>query len=165
MEILTRAQTHKLGKVRIVGSGLNEIIYIDEAISRAEEQGLDLVLVSSDTTPPVVRIQDFKKLEYEKKKAKKANKQTSGLKEIQFKINISEHDLQTKIKKIDSFLERGDKVKISLRLKGREKDNPDRANDLVDKICQQVVCKFSKIPGPIPMAILEPSKVTVKKAK
>lgn len=164
MEILSRAAAHKLSKVRMVGDGCNEIIHISEAFSRAEDRGLDLVLVSMDSTPPVVRIQDFKKLEYEKKKAKKASKQTSALKELQFKINISDHDLQTKIAKIEKFLERGDKVKIMVRLKGRERENPERADQLIDRIIEAVDCRPNKIPGPIALAILEPAKV-VKKPK
>lgn len=158
MEILSRASQHNLSKVRMVGNGVNEIIHISEAFSRAEDLGLDLVLVSNDAVPPVVRIQDFKKLEYEKKKAKKASKASSGLKEIQFKVNISEHDLATKVNKIEKFLERGDKVKISVRLKGRERENPERAFELLDKIGVAVPCKFNRIPGPIALAILEPAK-------
>jgi len=142
----------------MVGNGLNEIIHISEAFGRAEDLGLDLVLVSTDVKPPVVRIQDFKKIEYEKKKARKANKQVSSLKEIQFKINISDHDLATKINKIEKFLERGDKVKISVRLKGRERENPERAYDLLNRVETSVECKANKIPGPMAISILEPIK-------
>lgn len=148
----------------MVGNGINEIIHINEAFGRAEDLGLDLVLVSDTVVPPVVRIQDFKKLEYEKKKAKKANKQTSSLKEIQFKINISEHDLATKINKIEKFLERGDKVKLSVRLKGRERENPDRAYELLDRVAASVECKANKIPGPMALTILEPVKSISSKA-
>lgn len=144
----------------MVGEGVNEVISITEALKRAEEIGLDLVLVSSDAKPPVVRIQDFKKIEYEKKKAKKAQKTSSALKEIQFKINISEHDLATKISKIDKFLKRGDKVKISVRLKGRERETPERAHNLLERVEKAVECKVTKIGGPIAMAILEPVKQT-----
>lgn len=164
LEIISRASAHKLNKVRMVGDGVNEIIHINEAFGRAEDLGLDLVLVSSDARPPVVRIQDFKKIEYEKKKAKKANRQTSMLKEIQFKINISDHDLMTKISKIDKFLKRGDKVKVSVRLKGRERENPERAHDLIERVASEVDCKVNKIGGPVAMAILEPNKVAGKAA-
>jgi len=158
LEIISRATAHKLSKVRMVGRGTNEILHITEALDMAEADGLDLVLVSAEVQPPVVRIQDFKKIEYERKKARKIHK-PSVLKEIQFKVNISDHDLQTKIAKINSLLEGGDKVKISVRLKGRERESPERAESLVDRVCQAVVCKFSKVPGPIPSAILEPAKV------
>lgn len=164
LEILTRAAASKLGQVRVVGEGLNEIMSIQEAFNRAEDMGLDLVMVGIDSKPPVVRIQDFKKLEYEKKKAKKANKQTSTLKEIQFKVNISDHDLATKVNKIKEFLNRGDKVKISVRLKGRERETPERSFELVHKIATLVDGKLSMIPGPIAMAMFEPTKAPTKSA-
>jgi translation initiation factor IF-3 len=165
LEILNRVSARKLNQVRMVGEGVNEVISIMDAMKRAEEVGLDLVLVSTDAKPPVVRIQDFKKIEYEKKKAKKANKASSTLKEIQFKINISEHDLSTKISKIDTFLKRGDKVKISVRLKGRERENPERAHNLLARVEKAVECKVTKMGGPIAMAILEPVKQTTKPVK
>ncbi|MBP6218921.1 MAG: translation initiation factor IF-3 [Oligoflexales bacterium] len=161
MERLSRTEILRLGsKVRLVGEGLNEIVSPLEAYNRAEEQGLDLILLSTDATPPVLRIQDLKKLEYEKKKAKKSQKHAvSVLKEVQFKINISEHDLATKVSKIEKFLERGDKVKISLRLKGRERENMARADELISKVIAMVPCKASKSIFPTPMALLEPVKV------
>ena len=165
MEILSRASAHKLSQVRMVGEGGNEIIHISEAFGRAEDQGLDLVLVSMDSSPPVVRIQDFKKLEYEKKKARKASKQTSCLKEVQFRVNISDHDLQTKVSRIEKFLERGDKVKIMVRLKGRERESPERAHQLIDRVAEAVDCRVNKLPGPIAIAIFEPQKKTKKTAR
>ena len=166
MEVLNRINSKKLDRVRMVGRGINEIISINEALGQAEDKGLDLVLVSADVSPPVVRIQDFKKLEYEKKKAKKSSKQvTSSLKEIQFKVNISEHDLTTKISKIATFLKRGDKVKISVRLKGREREKPERAFELINKISESVECKKINLSAPGPMAILEPVKLSLKKTR
>ncbi len=159
MEILNRTTAAKLDKVRMVGRDLNEIITIGEALTRAEDLGLDLVLVSADVNPPVVRVQDFKKLEYEKKKARKASaKQSQTLKEIRFMVNISDYDLETKVNKIDKFLKRGDKVKIMVRLKGRERETPNRAYELLDKVAQKVECKYTKIEGPMAIAILEPVK-------
>ena len=111
MEILNRKSAHRLDKVRMVGKGINEIIGIEEALSAAEDRGLDLVLVSEDVSPPVVRIQDLKKIEYEKKKARKKKQPTNALKEIRFLINISDHDLAIKTDKIGKFLEKGNKVK------------------------------------------------------
>ncbi len=165
MEILNRASASKLSTVRMVGDDINEIVNIQEAMARAEDMGLDLVLVSGDARPPVVRIQDFKKIEYEKKKARKSTKQSTSIKEIQFKINISDHDLATKVSKIEKFLERGDKVKISVRLKGREKENPGRALDLIDRVGKSVECKVNTVPGGFAMAILEPVKAPTKGAK
>lgn len=161
MKVLERADLRTMRDVRLVGEGLNDIVPIMEAWRKAEDEGLDLVLVSSaDATPPVVRIQDFKKLQYEKKKKQRQNKHKTELKEIQLKANISDHDLQTKVNNIERFLQRGDKVKIVVRLKGRERDTPQRAHDLIDKVSQsvEVSCKINKIPGPIATVILEPAK-------
>ncbi len=164
LEVIGRSAAHRFGKVRLVGEGINEITTIQDAVRQAEDMGLDLILVSDEATPPVVRIEDFKKLEYEKKKAKKANKQAvSALKEVQFKVNISEHDLATKLDKINKFLDRGDKVKISVKLKGRERENPERAFELLKKVSSSVECKVNFIPGPIAISILEPVKKTTKK--
>jgi translation initiation factor IF-3 len=157
-------------QVRLVGEGVNDIVSAVEAWNRAEAQGLNLVIVSNeDAIPPVVKIEDFKKLMFEKKKAKAAQKtqtkkRKSELKEVQFKANISDHDLQTKINSIDKFLERGDKVKVTVRLKGRERDNPQRAYDLIDKVSSLIKtqCKITKMKGPIAMALFETGSPTAK---
>lgn len=158
MDILTRAMARSVPKVRLVGEGTNEIVPTEFALRQADDVGLDLVIVSDKSDPPVVRIQDYKKLEYEKKKAKKKQAHSSELKEIQLKVNISDHDLQTKIGAIKRFLERGDKVKVSVRLKGRERESPERAQALIQKVSEQVECKVSRIPGPMTIAILEAAK-------
>ena len=158
MDVLTRAMARSFPKVRLVGEGSNEIVPTEFALRQADEQGLDLVIVSDKSDPPVVRIQDYKKLEYEKKKAKATQGRTSELKEIQLKVNISDHDLETKISAIRRFLERGDKVKVTVRLKGRERESPERAQALITRVSQSVECKMSKLPGPMTMAILESIK-------
>jgi len=164
LEILTRARANSFGEVRLVGNGENKIVHIQDAFEQAMDLGLDLVLVSDESTPPVVRIQDFKKLEYEKKKARKSQKKahSSQLKEIRLMVNISEHDLETKKSKMVKFLERGDKVKVVVRLKGRERETPERAHELLDKVASSIECKATKVPGPMAIVILEPSKVKAK---
>lgn len=160
MKVLERADLRMMKEVRLVGEGRNDIVQALEALRLAEEEGLDLVLVSApEAIPPVVRIEDFKKLQYEKKKKLKANRQTSDLKEIQLKANITDHDLHTKVSAIEKFLGRGDKVKVVVRLKGRERDNPQRAHDLVERVLTSVTVanKAHKIPGPIATAIIEPA--------
>lgn len=155
MDIFTRAMARSVPRVRLVGEGSNEIVPTDFALRQADEQGLDLVIVSDKSDPPVVRIQDYKKLEYEKKKARAKQTRTSEMKEIQLKVNISAHDLQTKISAIKRFLERGDKVKVTVRLKGRERESPERASQLIARVAENVECKYSKLPGPINIAIFE----------
>jgi translation initiation factor IF-3 len=156
LDIITRAMARTFPKVRLVGEGSNEIVPTEFALQQADDAGLDLVVVSDKSDPPVVRIQDYKKLEYEKKKARQTKQKSSELKEIQLKVNISDHDLQTKINNILRFIERGDKVKVTVRLKGRERDTPERAHQLVARVTESVTCKVTRIPGPIAMALLEP---------
>ncbi len=126
-----------------------------DALAKAEAEGLDLCLISDKGDTPVAKIQDFKKIQYEQKKAKK-KQIVQELKEIQLKLNIADHDFVTKQSAVNRFLDRGDKVKIVVRLKGRERENPERARLLLDRMINSVKCKASHVPGPITMAILEP---------
>lgn len=157
MQVINRAAARNYTKVRLVGDDSNEIVSVLEALSRAEEAGLDLVMISDKGDFPVMRVQDFKKVQYELKKAKK-KQVVQELKEIQLKLNIADHDFQTKLNAIDKFLVRGDKVKVVVRLKGRERENPERARQLLDRVISNVKCKPNYVPGPITMAILEPTK-------
>lgn len=157
MQVINRAAARNYTKVRLVGDETNEIVSVLEALSRAEEAGLDLVMISDKGDFPVMRVQDFKKVQYELKKAKK-KQIVQELKEIQLKLNIADHDFQTKMNAIERFLGRGDKVKVVVRLKGRERENPERARALLDKVITGTKCKASHVPGPITMAILEPVK-------
>jgi translation initiation factor IF-3 len=157
LQVINRVAARNYTKVRLVGEETNEIVSVLEALSRAEEAGLDLVMISDKGDFPVMRVQDFKKVQYELKKAKK-KQVVQELKEIQLKLNIADHDFQTKINAIDKFLVRGDKVKVVVRLKGRERENPERARQLLDRVITNVKCKPNYVPGPITMAILEPVK-------
>ena len=157
MEILNRQDALALKRVRLVYDGGNDIVDASEAWEKAEETGLDLVLVSDETTPPVVRIQDFKKIEYEKKKQRKQAKRFD-VKEIRFMANISDHDFQTKMSKISKFLEKGHKVKVTVRLKGRERELPERAHAIINRVGEAIECKLTRVPGPMATAVLEPLK-------
>jgi len=154
LEVLTRQQARNVPKVRLISNDTNEVVSTDVALRLAEDQGLDLVIVSDKSVPFVVRILDLKKLEYEKRKEKK-KQVVSELKEVQFKVNIADHDLETKVNHIKKFLERGDKVKITVRLKGREREHPERAQDVIKRVTALVPCKVTRMPG---AALLEPIK-------
>ena len=166
MIVLDRAsiRKHDLHQVRLVGDGENKIVSVQSAYSLAEEQGLDLVLIAQSTQPPVVKIQDFRKIEYEKKKARKAQKKASSqgnLKEIQLRIHISSHDLATKVSRGRGFLSRGDKVKLLVQLRGRERDYADKAWRLLEEFAASVgPCKVFMGKGPMVTCMLEPEKVT-----
>jgi translation initiation factor IF-3 len=99
------------------------VMYTREAIEQAAEVGLDLVEVSPNADPPVAKFLDIGKFKYEtQKKANLARKtqRTQELKEIKMRPNIDDHDYETKMKAITRFLEEGDKVKVTLRFRGRE---------------------------------------------
>ena len=156
MEILTRAAARRYQQVRLVVGKGNEIVPVEVALQKAEEADLDLVMVSSKSNPPVVRIQDFKKIQYEQKKSRPKKTASTLQKEMQFKLNISDHDMQTKISAIQRFLDKGNKVKVMIRLKGRERDSQDRVQELLSRVCEQVECKQSQLPGQATVVILEP---------
>ncbi len=112
-------------KVRVIdenGENLG-VLLTPEAIEQAAEVGLDLVEVSPNADPPVAKFLDVGKYKYEvQKKANLARKsqKTQEIKEIKMRPNIDDHDYDVKMKKVFSFIEEGDKVKITLRFRGRE---------------------------------------------
>ena len=112
-------------KVRVIdenGENLG-VMYTREAMEQARELGLDLVEVSPNADPPVAKFLDVGKFKYEtQKKANLARKsqRTQEIKEIKMRPNIDDHDYDTKMKKVFEFLEEGDKVKCTLRFRGRE---------------------------------------------
>jgi translation initiation factor IF-3 len=112
-------------RVRVIdGDGENlGVMYTREAIEQAQEAGLDLVEVSPNADPPVCKFLDVGKFKYEaQKKANLARKtqKTQEIKEIKMRPNIDDHDYDTKMKKIHEFIDEGDKVKVTLRFRGRE---------------------------------------------
>jgi len=116
-------------QVRLVGRGEPTVMSTTEAQKIAYNEEKDLILINESQNPPIVRIEDYNKFLYnlekvEKEKKRQANK--SQLKEIQLSVNISDHDLETKAKKGREFLQDGDKVKVVILLKGRQKANPER---------------------------------------
>jgi translation initiation factor IF-3 len=116
--------------VRLIGANGEQygVVTILEANRLAQEVGLDLVEVSPSAKPPVVKIIDYGKFKYQQqKKLSEAKKKqvTIQLKEIQFRPSIDEHDLNTKLKKAEKFLEDGDKVKLIMQFRGREMAHKD----------------------------------------
>jgi translation initiation factor IF-3 len=112
-------------KVRVIdenGENLG-VMYTKEAIEQAAEVGLDLVEISPNADPPVAKFLDIGKFKYEaQKKANLArkNQKTQEIKEIKMRPNIDDHDYETKMKAIHKFIGEGDKVKVTLRFRGRE---------------------------------------------
>ncbi len=113
------------------------IMPTEAAIEAAEEVGLDLVEVSPNADPPVCKIVDYGKLKYQdqKKKAEAKKKQkTVEIKEIKMRPNIDVHDYQVKTKAMHRFFEAGDKVKVTLRFRGREMAHQDRGMDIMNRV-------------------------------
>jgi translation initiation factor IF-3 len=111
--------------VRLIGEDGEQlgVVATRDAIAQAMDAGLDLVEVAANVDPPVCKILDYGKLKYEtqKKKSEARKKQkTIDVKEIKFRPNIEQHDYDVKMKAMRKFLEEGDKVKVTLRFRGRE---------------------------------------------
>lgn len=111
-------------QVRVTGEiGQGKIMSSWEASKLAEEHEKDLILISEGANPPVVKIEDYGKFLYEVEKREKENRKNqkkNEVKEISLSMNIADHDLEVKSKKATEFLEEGNKVKLSLLLKGRQ---------------------------------------------
>ena len=118
------------------------VISIDEALKQAQKEGLDLVEVSPNSEPPVCKIMDFGRHKYqEKKKMQDARKKqkTVSLKEIKCRPTIGDHDLNIKIRNLNNFILDGDKVKITLKFKGREITHQEIGFAVLEKIKLQLV--------------------------
>jgi translation initiation factor IF-3 len=137
-----------------------------EALKLARERGLDLVEVSANAVPPVCRIQDYGRFLYEKEKSERAAKKKQKvvtIKEVKFSVTVDEHDYQTKKNKAVSFLAGGDKVKASLRYRGRQMSHRDLGYKIINRLILDIgdACIVEFMPrmeGNTLHAILAPSK-------
>jgi translation initiation factor IF-3 len=116
----------KSSPLRVIGQdGANlGVIELSEALRLAEEAGLDLLEVAPNANPPVAKIMDFGKYQYEvnkKQKASRSRSQVSEIKSVQLKVGTSEHDLELKARKISEWLKEGHRIRIDLFLPGRTK--------------------------------------------
>ncbi|MCB1382823.1 MAG: translation initiation factor IF-3 [Notoacmeibacter sp.] len=159
-------QDIRVPRVQLIGedgSNLGEVP-TQEAIQRAEDAGLDLVEISPNATPPVCKILDLGKLKYEKqKKAAEARKKqkTIEIKEIKMRPNIDTHDYEVKMKAVRRFFEDGDKVKVTLRFRGREMAHQELGMKLLNQVRDDVeeiakVESAPKLEGRQMMMVLAP---------
>jgi len=136
-------------KVRVIddeGENLG-VMYTREAIEQANEKGLNLVEVSPNADPPVCKFLDVGKFRYEaQKKANLARKtqKTQDIKEVKMRPNIDTHDYDVKMRNVNKFIENGDKVKITLRFRGREMAHQHLGMDLLKKV-QDDVAEVAKV--------------------
>ncbi|MDG1995674.1 MAG: translation initiation factor IF-3 [Emcibacteraceae bacterium] len=126
-------------------------VKIDKALTMAKAAGLDLVEISPNATPPVCKILDYGKYKYEaQKKASLAKKKqkTVEVKEIKLRPGIEKHDYDVKMRSIDKFLNSGDKVKVTLRYRGREMAHQDIGMDVLTRVREQFadVTKIEQMP-------------------
>jgi len=115
------------------------VVEITDALARAVEAGLDLVEISPNSEPPVCKILDYGKYKYQaQKKATEARKKqrTVEIKEIKMRPNIDTHDYDVKMRSMNRFFEEGDKVKVTLRFRGREMAHQELGTQLLNKVKQ-----------------------------
>lgn len=114
---------------------------VPDALQKAEEAGLDLVEVAPTATPPVCRIIDYSKYKYEQEKKEKEAKKKQKIvhiKEIRLGPKIGEHDYQFKLRYLEDFLKRGDKVKITMMFRGREMTHMDLGRKVLDRLSSDI---------------------------
>ncbi len=114
------------------------IVPLSKALLAAKENNLDLVEVSPNAEHPVCRIMDYGKIRYEKTKKGKTKTRTSHLKEIKLRPLIAEHDVGVKIKNIRRFLLQGDKVRVHMVFRGRERSHTDLGFNLLQEIAKKI---------------------------
>ena len=128
-------------QVRVIGSNGEQlgIMSSRDAQLLAKEQGVDLVEIAANANPPVVKVIDWGKFQYQKMKEearnrKKAREKQSELKQMKIGLKISDNDLNIKVRKMRSFLDSGDRVKIMIIFRGREMAHKEIGNELLDKV-------------------------------
>ncbi|WP_043844582.1 translation initiation factor IF-3 [Roseivivax marinus] len=133
----------RVAEIRLIGAeGENiGVVAPSRGMELAEAAGLDLVEISPNATPPVCKIMDFGKFKYEQQKreaeARKKQK-TIEVKEVKFRPNTDSHDYEVKMKNVVKFLEKGDKVKVTLRFRGREMAHQNLGRNLLERVADDV---------------------------
>ncbi|HWR88881.1 MAG TPA: translation initiation factor IF-3 [Dissulfurispiraceae bacterium] len=132
----------KAKEIRVVADeGQIGIMDIDSALKLAAERDLDLVEISPQAEPPVCKIMDYRKFKFDQgKKARKAKKQqtTSTLKEIRMRPTIDTNDYEFKVRNARKFIEHGDKVKVTMRFRGREFSRQDLGADVLNRFASDL---------------------------
>ena len=155
-------------EIRVIGADGEQlgIMSTDQALRMAYNDGLDLVMMAGNSNPPVCKIMNFGKFRFEReKKEKEAKKkqQTVELKEIQLSCRIENHDFETKLKHAHKFLSGGNKVRVVLRVKGREMSHQDLGVETMEKYreaCAELgtVDKKPALDGRILSMVISPIK-------
>jgi len=140
-------------EVRLIGSNGEQlgIKPLREALQIAADLNLDLVNVAPNAKPPVCRIMDYGKYRYEmqkKEKEARKNQKIVDIKEVRFSATIDEHDFQTKLRNVMKFLRDGDKVKLTVRFRGREITHAEIGQKVLERVAQEVqdICSVERKP-------------------
>lgn len=143
----------KAKEVRLINyNGENAgVVSLAEALKIAQEVGLDLIEISPQVTPPVCKILDYGKYKYEMQKKKneaKKNQKVVNVKELKLRPMIDTHDYEVKVKQAKKFLSQGDKVKFTMRYKGREMSANDLGKEILNKLLDDLdgLCKVDSAP-------------------
>lgn len=128
-------------EVRLIGKDGEQIGVVsrDEALRVAEQAEMDLALVSPNAKPPVARVLDYGKYRYEQQKREKEqrkNQKTQNVKETRLSPTIEEHDFNTKLRQARGFIEDDDKVKVSIRFRGRAITHKDIGREVLDRFAE-----------------------------
>ena len=143
-------------EVRVIGADGSQmgIMSADKALKLAEEANLDLVKIAPTAVPPVCRVMDYGKYRFEQQKKEKENKKNQKVvetKEVRLSINIDTNDFNTKVNQANKFLKNGDKVKVSIRFRGREMAHSKLGLDVMERFGQAIeggtIEKAAKLEG------------------
>lgn len=156
-------------KVRLIDETGEQvgIVSLDEALDRANRKNLDLCMIAPKATPSVCKIMDYGKYRYDmikKEKEDKKNQKTIQVKEIRLSVNIESHDLNTKANQAKKFITAGNKVKVSVRFRGRELGHKELGQKVIDEF-NEIVSDVSQIDVKPKMEGRSLVEILVKKAE
>ena len=143
-------------EIRVIGADGSQlgVMSADKALKLAEEADMDLVKIAPTAVPPVCRIMDYGKYRFEQQKKEKENKKNQKVvetKEVRLSINIDTNDFNTKVNQANKFLKNGDKVKVSIRFRGREMAHSKLGLDVMERFGQAIeggtIEKAAKLEG------------------
>ena len=146
-------------EIRVIDSdgGQLGIMSASQALEKAAAKNLDLVKIAPQATPPVCKIMDYGKYRFEQAKREKEarkNQHIVDIKEVRLSLNIDTHDFNTKLNHTQKFIKNGDKVKVSIRFRGREMGHPELGTEIMNKFA--VVEKPAKLEGRSMLMFLAP---------